>query len=355
MANICLLTFLILAAAAYASSDNTPSSQGADDEVAMLQVKMQPNLRSNFTEESVDYTLPKGYDAYPGDCFGNDQDVLEHTDAFCCAVACNEQRIKTTDKTKLPGEKTHGCVGFSTIDDSRCVLKARSCEKDEVVTHTGWTFMRYVGGVLGQPNALMLDEVEGFTEGTPDGGGSIVYLDRQNVDCGANSVVHGFKLERHDAKIHYRVTCSPALPLWKGVQFTKSTPFNDEGKGQTFYLDRHTVDCGPNALISQFRLTREAGRIHYEYTCTKVTRGLSCYKSLTTPSDDGKGHLGYLDRQNVDCPEGRALNSFRLIWTDKASVWSGSAKNGETLEMGTVRYEMNCCHIAMCKGAPFYR
>jgi len=53
-----------------------------------------------------------------------------------------------------------------------------------------------------------------------------------------------------------------------------STPWNDEGKGNSVYLDRHDVRCNSNELINRFRLVRNGrGQYRYDYSCCAVNEG----------------------------------------------------------------------------------
>jgi hypothetical protein len=53
-----------------------------------------------------------------------------------------------------------------------------------------------------------------------------------------------------------------------------STQWDDEGRGNAVYLDRHNVQCNQNELINRFRLVRNGrGRYRYDYTCCRVDAG----------------------------------------------------------------------------------
>ena len=82
------------------------------------------------------------------------------------------------------------------------------------------------------------------------------YLDRHDTTCGNAGVVKRFQLRRdYKGKFQYEYTCCNPGIASSGVA-TKETKANDAGNGKTYYLDRHTVDCGANSLISQFKLNR---------------------------------------------------------------------------------------------------
>jgi hypothetical protein len=53
-----------------------------------------------------------------------------------------------------------------------------------------------------------------------------------------------------------------------------ATPWNDEGRGNAVFLDRHDVRCNSNELINRFRLVRNGrGQYRYDYTCCTVNSG----------------------------------------------------------------------------------
>ena len=53
-----------------------------------------------------------------------------------------------------------------------------------------------------------------------------------------------------------------------------ATPWNDEGRGNAVFLDRHDVRCNSNELINRFRLVRNGrGQYRYDYTCCAVNDG----------------------------------------------------------------------------------
>jgi hypothetical protein len=56
---------------------------------------------------------------------------------------------------------------------------------------------------------------------------------------------------------------------------TASTPWNDEGRGNAVYLDRHNVSCNGNELLQRFQLLRNGrGLYHYDYTCCSINEGV---------------------------------------------------------------------------------
>lgn len=110
------------------------------------------------------------------------------------------------------------------------------------------------------------------------GGGSMgqnawesIFLDRQDVNCGDGNAITTFKMERDSTgtKMRYRFGCSPVSGA--GSCRSVTTPVNDDGGGNTHFLDRHNVICNSNEIMTRFVLRRPAaGKINYEYRCCAV-------------------------------------------------------------------------------------
>lgn len=141
-----------------------------------------------------------------------------------------------------------------------------------------------------------------------DESSSNIILDRHNVTCN-NKPITDFVLQRdNNGKMRYEYGC-----LNKNVESTenKKTPPNDDGDGQSIYLDRHNVDC-QGKPITAFHLKRPSdNQINYEYTCG--TNELSDIRELKTENNDwGDANTLFLDRHNLKCPENLVLSQFKL-------------------------------------------
>ena len=147
-----------------------------------------------------------------------------------------------------------------------------------------------------------------------DGGGNAIYLDRHSLDCESNGISH-FKLYRNPnnlSQYQYGYTCSTGGPKL-GPSMAKNTGFNDDGGGNVVYLDRHNVDCGSDGVLSQFKLARNLpSQYRYDYKCLPSTKPLTCRNVSTVGNEDGKGNSVYLDRHDVKCNEDEVLNQFKL-------------------------------------------
>lgn len=154
-----------------------------------------------------------------------------------------------------------------------------------------------------------------YTDWNSDGGGSSLYLDRHFLNCASTSTpraLNGFQLETYvGGWMRYRYTCTslnknPAGYTWN------ATPLNEDGNGNTVYLDRHAIQCGEYPLVSFRFVSFGNHQISYGYGCT-TNKFRYTSDDYTTPwSAEGYGKVMYLDRQHVECPDGGALSSFRL-------------------------------------------
>uniref|UniRef100_A0A7M5V0H6 Uncharacterized protein n=1 Tax=Clytia hemisphaerica TaxID=252671 RepID=A0A7M5V0H6_9CNID len=166
-----------------------------------------------------------------------------------------------------------------------------------------------------------------MTPWNDEGKGKSFYLDRHNVRCDGDQVLKRFKLGRNGKgkyKYDYKC-CDPQMKA--SVTKETETPLNADGGGNMVYLDRHAIDCG-NGLISQYKLNRNGGKIQYKYTCKMFTGKRSCYDGSTPMNLDGGGNTVYLDRHNVRCKVNYGLSFFKLYRNDKRN---------------RVAYKYRCC------------
>jgi hypothetical protein len=154
-----------------------------------------------------------------------------------------------------------------------------------------------------------------YTPWNSDGGGSSLYLDRHFLDCYTGStprLLNGFQLETQvGGSMRYRYTCTsinknPSSYTWN------ATPLNDDGSGNTIYLDRHTIECSDRPVIS-FRLVSFPNHLmSFGYGCTGDKFVYTGDDYYTEWSAEGYGRVMYLDRQHVMCPNNGAMSSLRL-------------------------------------------
>ncbi|MCJ8271175.1 MAG: Vps62-related protein, partial [Psychrosphaera sp.] len=157
-----------------------------------------------------------------------------------------------------------------------------------------------------------------YTPYNSDGGydsnlGKTWYLDRHLLECRQSGQgLRGFGLQRNSQGTMYRYQYScNSLPGNESNRPVQTT-YNDDGNGNTIYLDRHTIDCGGYA-IGDFQMIRPNGsQVAYKYTCGSKKLGEHFMDKYTRFSDDGDGNALYLDRHNVDCGSNGFVSKFKL-------------------------------------------
>ena len=155
----------------------------------------------------------------------------------------------------------------------------------------------------------------GYTPNNAWGDGDAVYLDRHDINCG-NDLLTEFQLERpsHDV-IHYRYQCCKFSKQFCSTKRKSSTPTaSDES---IVYLDRQYVDCGSTSVLKRFHLARNprGNQWYYEYTCCQVNSPfhITCHDRETQYSyHDSDENNVYLDRQRVACNKYEYLSAFHL-------------------------------------------
>ena len=154
------------------------------------------------------------------------------------------------------------------------------------------------------------------TPANDGGGGDAIYLDRHDIDCGDNKVLSRIHLARvDDHNYHYEYTCSDAGKISTPVD--KSTPANSGGGGNALYLDRHNIDCGDNSLLTRMHLAKTDNyNYHYEYKCATPPANITCRTASTPSNDDGGGDTIYLDRHDIKCNSDEAISQLHLARTD---------------------------------------
>lgn len=142
-----------------------------------------------------------------------------------------------------------------------------------------------------------------------DGNGNSVYFDRHAVNCG-NRKLSRWKLMRdhwHN-NIKFLFSCCDT-PRAGGCGW-RYTGFNDDGDGESVYLDRHDVRCNHGEGLSYWHLQRGSGgsgwgarrrTIRMQYKCCAVPGIASCSSYSTWLNSDGGGETVYFDRHDLDC------------------------------------------------------
>lgn len=178
---------------------------------------------------------------------------------------------------------------------------------------------------------VQFDIVSRFTNPT-DAGPQFESLYLANIPVrseGAN-VLNRFKLVRVPEENSLIYVFESTNGLKDEAVTARFTPWNEDGGGNTTFLDRHIVACEPNEAITRFQLAYDiaTSQIRYEYGCRNVNlKNLTTYE--TEFNDDGKGKNIYLDRHDVKCPGNTVLNSFQLVRNDDQTQYKYVFKCGE--------------------------
>lgn len=160
------------------------------------------------------------------------------------------------------------------------------------------------------------------------GNGNFVFLDRHNVDCSDKAINNLHLVSKDENKsYHYEFKCSSGGSLSKPID--KSTEFNEDGGGNTMYLDRHNIDCGKNKVLTRLQLISGNNKIKYDYKCASSTRPLTCRTDTTPWSGELKGNSIQLIKHNIKCESNEALSQLKL------------ERKGD----GNFNYKYTCCKI----------
>ena len=182
---------------------------------------------------------------------------------------------------------------------------------------------------IGKYNKPSLSLRAGNSGAQIDGGGKVYYLDRHNIECGSDAL-NGFGLIRQPGgRTQYNYLCLKPGHLTKHDKRTNSKyKGGDWGKkSNTLYLDRHIVDCN-NKPITQFRLHRDGSRkIYYKYKCGNVSTQNNACRETSTPWNQESSSVHYLDRHYAKCNPDEYITKFGLV------------RNGK----GKFRYNFRCC------------
>jgi hypothetical protein len=143
------------------------------------------------------------------------------------------------------------------------------------------------------------------------------YLDGHIVNC-ENKPLNMFQFGTlPDNKAKYTYTCCDNTGgSYEQTPTYKQTDYKDDGGGNMDYLDQHNVDCGTDSVISKFALNRAlwGGKIGYNYTCLKSTKPLTCRDLRTNFDEKGAdATIEYLDRQKVYCDPDEAISRFQYV------------------------------------------
>lgn len=182
---------------------------------------------------------------------------------------------------------------------------------------------------IGKYNKPNLSLRAGNSGAQDDGGGKVYYMDRHNIDCGSDAL-NGFGLIRQPGgKTQYNYLCLKPGNLTKHEKRTGSNwqGHNNGNVNSALYLDRHTVDCN-NKPITQFRLHRDGTKkVYYKYKCGNVSTQNNACRETSTPWNQESDNVYYLDRHYAKCNPDEYMTKF------------GLGRDGK----GNFRYNFRCC------------
>jgi len=142
--------------------------------------------------------------------------------------------------------------------------------------------------------------------------GRTYYLDRHSVDCGTTKVMRQWKLQRSGGSVRINYQCCEVLGGVERIHPKKTTSRHG---GDEHSLDGLVnlgfVDCGNN-LLQQWKVHR--GPFEIAYWCAKPKFASVSGLSMIHGPGQEPGGLVYLDRQNVACPNARPYLSKWDIW-----------------------------------------
>jgi len=157
----------------------------------------------------------------------------------------------------------------------------------------------------------------GRTDKQDRGNGNIHYLDRHDIKCEANQVLQGFRLFAaffvpETIKSYYKYACV-TIPTGKTIQ--KKTDENilaKNNKKSVNYLDRHDIKCKKGYALQEFKLNSSGKNIFYSYTCVEVNCG-----KIETENTKAQGDQGYetkaLEIHDVRVTSDFVITGFKLV------------------------------------------
>ena len=182
---------------------------------------------------------------------------------------------------------------------------------------------------IGKYNKPSLSLRAGNSGPQHDGGGKVYYMDRHNIECGSDAL-NGFGLIRQPGgRTQYNYLCLKPGNLTKHDKRTGSNwqGHNNGNVNSALYLDRHTVDCNDKP-ITQFRLHRDGTKkVYYKYKCGDVSTQNNACRDTATSWNQESDNVHYLDRHYAKCNPDEYMTKFRL------------GRDGK----GKFRYEFRCC------------
>jgi len=176
---------------------------------------------------------------------------------------------------------------------------------------TGNKSLKVCGLLVALSAIVPMAEAGTYDKTTPendDGQGLAIMLDRHQLNCETDAISQLQLFRPTSSQIAYNYTCFEMRGESGSDKFT--TAASDEGGG-TSILENHTLNCEGSAIQFIHLKRPSTDTIQYHYKCSD--KKLSNEKDyFTMRSDDGIGHVVFLDRHHVSCPNNEVLSYLRL-------------------------------------------
>ena len=251
--------------------------------------------------------------------------------------------MKSYQTDDIEAEKA-SLLSSSRNDEATCLTPMNSSRGRYIVAASIIAILITIASTMQSQTISSMKFLSLWTDSTPlnDSTGSTIYLDRHTVNCKENAGIVGFRLgsapgwkmrENYGNPVDTvdvlltmlilqmfvlsdctKITLADTAPVE-----VMSTPYTDDGGGNTIFLDRHFVACKGNTVLNSFRYTlhpdywRGNKNTHYEYTCIDTGYDSFVHKRSTSWQGGGGGNAFFLDRSEVRCETGELLQSFRYV------------------------------------------
>ncbi len=144
----------------------------------------------------------------------------------------------------------------------------------------------------------------------------IPFLSDQKIKLSDLQVMKGFKLNslksQEGISLFYNVTVCHLIE--------KTTEEVDSKNGSIVPLSKLNVDCGSDSALNSFGLVLPTNKsMVYDFSCEKLALNSTVILKLTNPGPAGVDEYhstSFLDRHNVICDEGYAIQAFNLLYLD---------------------------------------
>jgi hypothetical protein len=92
--------------------------------------------------------------------------------------------------------------------------------------------------------------------------------------------------------------------------FPYNTKNNSKGNGTIAYLDRHNIDCPSGKALNNFQHKNGSSGMSYGFGC--LNKNISSPSGRATPPQLNGGYIWYLDRHKVACRNNELLTQLKV-------------------------------------------